>query len=240
MGQAVSDKQDNGSTLEQSTITFLIPCFNTPLMTSDLLYTALDSKLFTGCQFALLLQASDPRVETYKELVVTIREKGLDIGYFIFDGTPYCGMINRVAPILNTRSVCVLNNQHFPWYTGKDGIGIAGAVEQWLSKAVEPMGVGVFDAQGNHPVVTKHFIERLGYMFHPLCTGREEAERWLLTLAEKLAIIGNIPDCKLIASRAETVDLLGFSTEEEMVWVLQVLTQLTDDEVERIGTYLVK
>jgi len=236
----VSDKQDKETTPEQSTVTFLIPCYNTPLLTSDLLYTALDSKLFVGCQFALLLQASDPRVETYKELVVTIREKGLDVGYFIFDGTPFCGMINRVAPILNTRSVCVLNNQHSPWYTGKDGIGIAGAIDLWLNQAVEPMRVGVFDGQGNYPVVTKHLIERLGYMFHPLCTGREEAERWLLMVAEKLAIIGTIPDCKLIASSADTFDLLGFSTEEEMVWVLQVLTQLTDDEVERIGTYLVK
>jgi hypothetical protein len=223
-----------------SMVTFLLPCYNTPILSSDFLHTVLETKQFDRCAFALLLQNDDPNLGVYKELTRSIREKGLDAGYFVFDGTPYCGMINRVAPIINTHSLCVLNNQHFPYCTGAPIIDIAGAIESWLKQSLEPMRVGVFDKLGNYPVVTKQLIERLGYMFHPLCFGREEAERWLLILAERLKIIGMIPNCRILQSNVETLDISGFSTEEESSWVLKTLMQMTDDETQRLEKYLLK
>jgi len=225
---------------EMSVVTFLLPCYNTPILSSDFLYTVLESKQFDRCAFALLLQTGDPNLGVYKELARSIREKGLDVGYFVFDGTPYCGMINRVAPIINTHTLCVLNNQHFPHCSGDEIVDVAGAIESWLMQSLEPMRVGVFDKVGNYPVVTKQLVERLGYMFHPLCFGREEAERWLLVLAERLKIIGMIPYCQMLQSSAETFDPGGFSTEEELVWIMQILMQIADDETKRLEKYLLK
>jgi hypothetical protein len=224
--------------LKSSVVTFLLPCFDTPIMTSDFLYTVAESKQFERCAFALLLQTKDTNLEVYKELVGLLREKGLDIGYFIFDGTPYCGMINRVAPIINTQSLCVLDNKHFPYCN--DDTDIAGTIETWLKQSLEPMRVGVFNEVGNYPVVTKQIVERLGYMFHPLCSGREEAERWLLTLADRLKIVGLIPGCRMLQSSSETFDICGFSTEEECEWVMRTLIQLADDETVRLENYILK
>lgn len=223
---------------EPSVITFLLPCFKTPLLTSDLLYTVLETKMFDGCAFVLLLEADDPSLDVYKELVDNVRDKGLECGYFVFDGTPYCGKVNRIASILNSLSVCVLDNKHFPISTNI--ITMKEAVETWLKTRVEPMGVGVFNEVGDYPVVTRSLIDRLGYMFHPLCFGREEAERWLLSIGNELGVLGLIDGFDMVEAQAQVLDIQGFSTDEDVAWVSKTLEQLLDEEVMRLSEHLVK
>ena len=99
MGEATRS-ENAGEGAPTSAVAFLIPTYKTPRLTADLLSAALACGKYDGCVFVLLLSLDDPNLLSYKTLVENVREKGLSAGYFIFDGTPYCGMINRVAPIV--------------------------------------------------------------------------------------------------------------------------------------------
>ena len=91
------DAPENNATVHP--VAFLLPTYKTPLLTSNLLHTAHSCGCYADCLFVLLLDSRDPSLLVYKEMIDIVREKGLSAGYFIFDGTPYCGKINRVVPI---------------------------------------------------------------------------------------------------------------------------------------------
>lgn len=219
-------------------ITFLIPCYNTPLLTSDLLYGALQTKSFDGCAFALLLELSDPAVFVYKELVENVRKKGLNVGYMIYDGTRYCGKVNRASPIINTLTLCVLDNSHLPIAFEKDGkdvVPMKARILEWHNATgPEPMKIGAFDESGSYPVVTKKIVERLGYLYHPLAFGRVEAENWLIRVGETTKLISKIGNCGFIESPSKTLEYDGLSDKEDIAWVTGTLEMTLADTVEHI------
>ena len=207
-----------------------------PLLTGELLHTAAHSGEFSGCRFVLLLEMSDPNFLAYKGLVDSVRAKGLKAGYFVFDGTPYCGQINRVAPIVDTECLCVLDSRHL---TLADGGDVCAKVSAWLEASPERMRVGTFIDDGCFPVVTRKLVDRLGYMFHPLCTGRDEAENWLLSLGARLGVLSAIPGGKIVRSQTDGIEIVGSSDPDEARWVDETLSQLLEDEAERLGEYLI-
>lgn len=217
-------------------ISFLLPTYKTPLLTGELLHTAAHSGEFAGCQFVLLLDLSDPYFLAYRGLVASVREKGLNAGYFVFDGTPYCGTVNRAAPILDTECVCVIDSKHLPLAEGGD---MAGKVRRWLASSAQQMRVGTFTADGSYPVVTRKLVDRLGYMFHPLAYGREDAENWLLALGNRLDIVSEIPGGKVVVSQADGAEIVGESEDADILWVGDTLAQILEDEAERLGAYLI-
>lgn len=219
-------------------IAFLLPCNGTPILTSDLLYTVLETKQFGGCHFVLLLDIEDVCVGIYKELVENLRERGMNVGYLVFDGTPYCGKINKAAAIINSLSFCVLDNNHM--VIPNAGLDFAELIKKWQTNIVEPMYIGCFEEKGQYPVVSRKFTDRLGYMFHPICFGKEEAECWLTSLATHLEIVYKIPDCIIIEAPSKTIDIHGVSFEEDTKWSKSVLSNILDDEVERLSYKLLK
>ena len=233
----IPDKKNDGETLAHPVVAFLIPTYKTPYLTSDLLSAALTSGKYAGCTFVLLLDIGDPNLLMYKTLVDNVRTKGLSAGFFIFDGTPYCGKVNRVAPIVTADCVCVIDSQHLP--VAGNGVPFADAVRNWLASSIEPMRVGTFVTDGFYPLVTRKLVDRLGYMFHPLCYGRIEAEGWLLSLADALGILSPVPDGNVIESSTDGVEIEGDSTQEDASWVDETLKQTLDDEVARLASYLV-
>lgn len=225
--------------VERDAIAFLLPSYKTPLLASELLHAAASSSTFSGSAFALLLDASDPYLGVYMGVVKAVREKGLKVGYFVFDGTPYCGTVNRVAPIVNAETVCVLDNRHLPQINADDP-NVAVAVRSWLAASPQQMRVGTFTEDGFFPVVTQKLVDRLGYMFHPLCYGRLEAENWLLAVGERLGIVSAIPGGSVFESPADTVEICGVSDENDIRWVDETLLQALDDVAERLDAYIVK
>lgn len=242
----VGKKVDTGKTVEPPEnnttvhpVAFLLPTYKTPLLTSNLLHTAHSCGCYADCLFVLLLDSRDPSLLVYKEIIDIVREKGLSAGYFIFDGTPYCGKINRVVPIINAQSFCVLDSTHLP--VTKNENGVAGQIKDWLGSSLEPMKIGVFNEEGFYPVVTRKMIERLGYMFHPLAMGRNEAENWLLALGENLGLLGRVNDVNVIEAESfDGVEIEGWSDSEDSKWVEQTLEQILPDEVERLQEFLLK
>jgi hypothetical protein len=219
-------------------LTFLIPCFNTPLLTSDLLYAVIESKQFEDCAVVLLLELSDRHLEVYKELVANVRNRGLNAGYLVSDGTPYAGKINRAALMIDSAAFCVLDN-HMMVASATETGTVRNSVIEWLQSSPEPMKVGVFDQNCVFPVVSKLFTERLGYLYHPLCYGRVEAERWVISLAHDLEILSTIEGCTLLVSPSKNVDPEPFSTEADREWALQTLEQIRADEVDRLADRLI-
>jgi hypothetical protein len=219
-------------------VAFLIPTYKTPYLTSDLLSAALACGKFVGCTFVLLLDKEDPHILTYKTLVENVREKGLSAGFFVFDGTPYCGKINRVAPIVSAECLCVLDSRHLPMI---DGVAsFAEGVRSWLALSPEPMRVGTFTEECFFPLVTRKLVDRLGYMFHPLSYGRVEAENWLLTLSSAVGILSSVAGGKIIESSADGVEIVGTSDPEDSRWVDEILDQTVDEEAERLTGYLLR
>ena len=227
-----------GDTSKDPAVAFLLPTYKTPFLTADLLMAASACGKFNGCTFVLLLDVGDPQLLAYKNLVANMREKGLSVGFFVFDGTPYCGKINRVAPIVNADCVCVIDSSHLPFVNGESSV--AEVVRTWLTSTSEPMRIGTFVAEGFYPVVTRKLIDRLGYMFHPLCGGRIAAENWLLTIASELGIVSMVPDCKVIESSADAVEIEGVDDPDDIRWTGETLCQTLEDEAERLGQYLLR
>lgn len=232
------EEQQAPAIVQRSPICFLVPSYKTPLLTSDLLHAANESGAYQGCLFALLLQVSDPHLLIYKTLVDTLRSKGMKVGFFVFDGTPYCGMVNRVVPIIEALSFCVLDGSHLPMVDS--GGSIAEVVSRWLCASREPMRVGMFCEGGFYPVVTQKLTDRLGYMFHPLCVGRTEAENWLLSLADETGILERIEGCRIMESKTDAVEIVGTSTEEDVRWVGETLGQTLEDVRESLENHLVR
>lgn len=230
--------RDDGKTERQPVLSFLVPTYKTPLLTSDMLSAVLASGKFAGCSFVLLLQLEDPNLLAYKTIVENFREKGLRCGYFVFDGTPYTGMINRVAPIINTDCLCVIDSTHLPMPNGASTM--VETVSKWLAMSLQQMRVGTFTGEGFYPLVTRKFVDRLGYLFHPLCYGRLEAEHWLLKLSSEIGTLSEIADCKIIESSADGVEILGVSDESDAVWATETLEQTLADEVTRLSEYVVR
>lgn len=228
--------QQKNSPSETKRIAFLLPCYKTPLLASNLLHMAHDSGRYVGCAFILLLDAHDPFLLLYKELVDILTEKGMTVGYCITDGAPYCGKINRIASIVNADSVCVIDNLHIP--TSNDDTPFVDKIDAWLKSHPEPMKIGIFNEEGFYIVVTKKLIERLGYMFHPLCYGRYEAEQHLLSLGDKLDIITAIEGCVVLESKNDGAEIEGFSSDEDAQWAAQTLEQTIEEETERLSDYL--
>ena len=142
-----------------------------------------------------------------------------------------------MAPILVTECLCVLDSTHLP--ITKEG-GIADAIRTWLESSPESMRVGTFSKEGFYPVVTRKFVDRLGYMFHPLAYGRIDAEDWLLSVASSLGTLSTIDNCTLIRSKADGIEIIGDVDEDDAKWVGETLAQTLDEEVGRLETYLVK
>ena len=221
-----------------SAVAFLVPTYKTPRLTADLLSAALACGKYDGCTFVLLLSLEDPNLLSYKTLVENVRMKGLSAGYFIFDGTPYCGMVNRIAPIVSADCVCVIDGSHLPFIEGD--AQFAEYVRKWLALSPEPMRLGTFIAEGFYPLVTRKLVDRLGYMFHPLCYGRIEAENWLLSLAGGLGLLSEIPGGGVIESSADGAEIIGVSREADAQWVDGTLEQTLADETDRLAAYLVR
>lgn len=242
MSETASVGESREVVSERNAVAFLLPSYKTPLLASELLHAAASvASTFVGCSFVLLLDSSDTNLPVYFELVKDVRAKGLTVGYIVFDGAPYCGCINRVAPIVAADTVCVLDNKHLP-SIAKDveGGNVAAAIRAWLKRSPQQMQVGTFTEDGFFPVVTQKLIERLGYMFHPLCYGRLEAENWILSVAESLDVLSPIPGGSIIESPAETIEFCGSSSAADMDWVADTLAQTLDEVVERLDGYLEK
>ena len=232
-----NEVRDDGKTASQPVLAFLVPTYKTPLLTADLFSAALSSGKFVGCPFVLLLQAEDHNLLAYKSIVENFRERGLTCGYFVFDGTPYAGMINRVAPIINADCLCVIDSTHLPMPNGASTM--VEIVSKWLAMSLQQMRVGTFTSDGFYPLVTRKFVDRLGYLFHPLCYGRSEAEHWLLKLSSEIGTLSEIADCKIIESSADGVEILGVSDESDASWAIETLEQTLADETDRLSEYVV-
>lgn len=219
-----------------SALALLLPSYKTPLLAAELLHAASSCMAsYAGVQFVLLLDLRDPFIGAYKELVESVKGKGLSVGYFVFDGTPYCGQVNRIAPILRADCLCVIDGTHMPAADRP----IAEVVSAWRASNPQEMRVGTFDDSGLYPVVTRKLVDRLGYMFHPLAYGRLEAEEWLLMLGDHLGILSPIPGGKIIESPAQGVELIGFSEPHDSEWVGRTLAQTLTDESDRLSEFLV-
>lgn len=227
-----------GGAITHPVVAFLLPTFKTPYLTADLLNAAQLTGKYEGCTFVLLLDMADPFLLQYKKLVENVREKGLSVGFFVFDGTPYCGQINRVAPLVTADCLCVIDSSHLPMIEGEGTF--ADGVREWLASSVEPMRVGTCHKDGFFPIVTRKLVDRLGYLFHPLCYGKVEAETWLLTLSTTLNVLSPIPGGSIAESSADGVEIIGVSDEEDAAWVDETLVQTLDDEVYRLGGYLIR
>jgi len=238
MNDTVTTEDVDGKTVSRPVVAFLVPAYKTPLLTSDMLSAALSSGKFKDCAFVLLLDLEDPNLLTYKTIAENVREKGLNCGYFVFDGTPYAGMINRVAPIINADCLCVIDSTHLPMPNGEPGM--AEVLRKWLGSSIQIMRVGIFIDEGFYPVVTRKLVDRLGYLFHPICYGRSEAEHWLLRLSSEIGIMDMIPDCKIIESLADGVELAGTSDENDAGWANETLAQILEDETDRLSGYLIR
>lgn len=232
----VPEQQPAAEPAERPVVAFLIPTYKTPYLTADLLGAAQSCGKFAGCTFVLLLDAEDPNLLAYRALVENVRAGGLSAGFFVFDGTPYCGKINRVAPLVSAPCVCVLDSTHLPI----TDLPFAEAVRKWLAESAEPMRVGTIGEDGSYPVVTRKLVDRLGYMFHPLCYGRIEAENWLLSVADAIGVLSPIAGGVIAQSSADGVEIVGVSDKEDAQWVGETLAQTLDDEAERVGGYLVR
>ena len=232
----VPEQTADGKPSEKPAVAFLIPTYKTPYLTADLLGAAQSCGKFADCTFVLLLDADDPNLLAYRALVENVRANGLSAGFFIFDGTPYCGKINRVAPLVSSPCLCVLDSTHLPM----TDLPFAEAVRKWLAASAEPMRVGTVGDDGSYPIVTRKLVERLGYMFHPLCYGRVEAEGWLLSVADALGVISPIPGGSVAQSSADGVEITGASDQEDAEWAEETLAQTLGDEVERLAGYLVR
>lgn len=221
---------------KRDAICFLLPSYKTPLMASELLHGAITVGGFEDCAFVLLLDARDPYLLAYRALVDGARKRGLNVGYFVFDGTPYCGQINRVAPIVNAETLCVIDGRHLPRAISAS---MAERIRAWRATSAQDMQVGTFGEHAFFPVVTQKLVERLGYMFHPLAYGRLEAENWLLTLGSRLGIVSCIDGIEVVQSPVDTVEVVGASRPADSRWVDDTLEQILEEEAERLEDYLV-
>ena len=235
---AKSGETEGGPGQTRSAVAFLIPTFKTPYLTSDLLATAHSCGTFGKCAFILLLLKEDPFLLTYRETVENLRAKGLNVGFIVIDGTSYAGMVNRIAPLVDADCVCVIDSRHLP--AVKDNGDVGEAVTKFMAESAQQMQVATFTEAGFFPVVTQKFIERLGYMFHPLAYGRLEAENWLLNLSTELGILRQMPDCTILESSADGVEIIGVGDPSDTRWVDETLEQALEDEVARLDSYLLK
>ena len=216
-------------------VAFLLPTYKTPSMTAELLYAANGAGLYADCPFVLLLDRSDPAIGAYTACVENLREGGMSVGYITSDGVPYAGMINRVAHLIEADSLCVIDNKHLPVTEGP----VVEVVSEWLSSMYVPMGLAVFGEAPCYPVVTQKLIERLGYMFHPLCEGRAEAERWLISVATKAGVACRLSG-RVMESKVDGVEILGYSSNDSFKWTVDVLSHVVDDVAAHIRHHVVQ
>lgn len=228
--------EQGGPVKERPAVAFLVPTFKTPMLTSDLLHAAVSCGTFKKCSFILLLQKEDPSLLAYREIVEKVRGDGLDTGYIVFDGTPYAGMVNRIAPFVDADSVCVLDSRHLP--VAKDNADIGDTVRTFLAGSPQQMQTVIFNENGFFPIVTKKLIERLGYMFHPLAYGRIDAENWILNLSAAIGVLRQVPDGLVVESSADGVEIMGASDDNDVRWVDETLEQALEDEAKRLQSYL--
>lgn len=240
------ENKEAEKTAASSVIAFLLPCYKTPLLTSDLLHTAKQSEQYDKrCKFVLLLDRYDPFQEDYRKLVDAMYAEGMNIGSFTFNGALYNAKVNRLATIIDATTVCCIDSKHLPYSTSSLG-NFADCIVAWLSSSLDAMRVGVLsevasdNAFCRFPVVTRAFIDRLGYLYHPLCRSAISAEWWIEMLAKELGILSLIPNAGAVESNTEGVEILGVSSEEDTEWSIQTLQQTLSDETEALSEYLLK
>lgn len=222
------------STKTMDVCTFLIPSFATPLLVSETLYTAKESNKYDRCGFVLLLDRSDKALQVYVDLVKALHEDGFKVGYIIFDGTPYCGKVNRLSAMVNSRTVCVLGNKAILWEGEKQ---IAEYIEEHLAKMPQPMQV-ILPKNGESPIVSLPLVERLGYLYHPICFGKYDSEMWIKQLAIRLGIAQVAEGLSCLSSIAGGSDTIGGVSKEDAKWSMSVLNEILDAEVKRLGEYI--
>lgn len=231
-------KQDSQAGAPQRPcLAFLLPTYKSPAMCAELLCTAHTSGLYGGCSFILLLDRYDNALASYKACVENLHKEGMDVGYIVSDGVSYPGMVNRVAHIIDADCICVIDSKHIPM--PKNGT-MEEAIKSWLSCSVEPMRLGVFGEQTAYPVLTQKLVERLGYVFHPLFNGRKGAELWTVTLAANVGVATSIPECIVIESGADGVEILGHSDSKADKWAMGVLEGSLVTECARLSDHVVQ
>jgi hypothetical protein len=236
-GEAEKDGTQPGASVVPS-VAFLLPSNRSPLAVSELLHAAAESGAYAGCLFVLLLDRDDPTLAGYIETTENLAADGrLSCGGLIFDGTPYAGKVNKAAMSVAAEHFCVIDPYHLP-RPGEGGM--ADLIDVWAGCcAPQDMRVGCFGEVGAYPVVSRRVVERLGYLFHPLCYGRVEAEWWLGSLADALGILSRI-EGRVFESKIKNVDAEGWSSEEDGAWVRGVLEQLNDEEAGRLERFVIK
>lgn len=234
---SVTPQDSQGRLTEWPPLAFLVPSYKTPAMCAELLCTAHKAGIYTGCSFVLLLDTSDPSLSAYKACVTNLHEDGMDVGYVVSDGATYAGMVNRVAHVIAAQTVCVIDNKHLPM--PKSGT-MADTIRGWLSGTLEVMRVGVFDDTHSYPVLTRKMVERLGYVVHPLCAGRVEAEDWVVSVAANIGVASVIPDCIVAESNVDGVELIGYSDDESVKRTIGVLRDFMADECVRLRSHVIQ
>lgn len=236
----------DGKTASRLAATLFVPSYCTPLLTADMLYTAFESGKYNRCKFVLLLDRSDKFLTAYTDIVKELNKKNdpddsddLDdlscsVGYFIFDGTPYAGKVNRLSAMVNSRSVCVVTSKSLPWHSA----GLANCIDTELDKFPQPMRVLV-DEYMRCPIVTLPLVERLGYLFHPLCFGKRDAEVWLRNVADRLGVLQVADGLMTVESKADGEEVIGWVHEDDVQWSINSLNEILDLEVERLSEYIV-
>lgn len=224
--------------------TLLIPTIGCVEEVADLLYTCEDMPCYNNdkkSQIVLLLDRYDECLAGYIKLTeLMIRRGKLKVGYILFEGCSYTAMVNRAALMVASRTFCVGDCLTVP--VGKDSRKISDIISDWRLNIKGEDGkalkggckVGVFKESEDTelPVVTKEAVERLGYLFNPICRGRKDAEIWITTLAGKAKRLCEIDGMVGIKNTNVQIDEDPISsvTDEDVKWSTAVLSVLLDEE----------
>ena len=225
--------------IQRDICAFLIPVYRTPLITSEMIFTLAKMKdKYLKCSFVIITDNSDKYMNAYPYIVRNARKMGLNVGYYIVDGCLYPAKINNLATIVSADFVCAVDSSHIPYPTNDKPI--AETIASWASGINGLMRIGYMGDTASYPVVGKKFIERVGYLYHPICRGRMDAENWINALGNKLGLTSKIPDCAIIQSKEDVSEFDGYSTEEDIAWSGSVLSNVLDEESEELSQRLVK
>ena len=218
---------------------FLIPVHGTPLITSEMMFTVAKMKdRYQKCSFIIIADNDDKFMNVYPYIVRNARKMGLNAGYYIVDGCLYTAKINNLAMLVSSDFVCALDSSHIPYPTGEKPM--ADVIASWAVGINGLMRVGHMGDTNSYPVVGKKLIERTGYLYHPLCRGRVDSENWINSLGGKLGLVSKIPDCAIIQSKEDVSEFDGYSTDEDIQWSEEVLSNVLEEDSEELSKRLVK
>lgn len=223
---------------ERPPVVFALPTYRTPLLTSELLYTAVEMGLYKDCMFAVLLETSDPDIQYYMRMIKSLNERGLHVTYMLTTGMSYTAPINRLAMTVDTDALCVIDSFHLPYVSN---MSMAEAVKKWLESSPQVMKLGLFGEDlYEYPIISTPMIDIVGYMFHPLAIGRKEAERWMVQLASGIKVASTFPKSSVLESKTDGIEIVGYSSDNDQRWVGSVLNDVYGSEVERLSGFLLR